>query len=87
MAISFFILILAGLYSVRQNEQVQHALCQQTIDNRQGNRLTWNAARTLLLRNASSPESVRETNAFFDGILAVIPPLKCINNRPEEDMG
>lgn len=86
VAISFLLLILAALFTLGENEreqernrQVQQALCQQTVDNRTATRLTWEAARAFILTRGGDRQ---DTNEFFEAVLAVIPPLKCVDDKP-----
>lgn len=71
----------ALVYSFGQQRNLDQALCQQTVDNRMGNRVTWNAARNLILRTSENPDGINE---FFDAILETIPPLECVDNKPVE---
>lgn len=78
-------LLLAALaYSIDKQRSVDAKLCLQTVDNREGQRRTWNAARSLLLASQQDEETRATTNAFFDGILETIPALRCEGNRPVE---
>jgi hypothetical protein len=82
VALSFVLLILAGMYTFRQQEHVNRQLCKQTVENRGATRQTWNAARDLILQAQTEPDRRSATNEFFNGILAQIPPLVCVNNKP-----
>lgn len=82
VSIGFILLILSGIYMVRQQRQVDHKLCQQTVSNREATRATWDAARGLILRGQPSTEQRDATNRFFDSILETIPPLECVDNKP-----
>jgi hypothetical protein len=84
VAVAFVLFLLAGLYTFRQQEHVNHQLCQQTVDNREAIRSTWDAARMLIIAGEADPERQKRTNDFFDGVLKTIPPLKCVNNKPIE---
>ncbi len=79
--LGIFLMASAGAYTIRQQNHINHKLCQQTIDNRDGIRSTWLAAGTLVLRTV--PREQREqTRAFFREILRPIPPLQCVDNKP-----
>lgn len=84
VAISFFLLLLAGAYTFRQQGHVNRQLCQQTIDNREAIRRTWDAARVIVLKGQTTQEGQTRTNDFFNAILMSIPPLTCVDNRPLE---
>lgn len=73
---------LAGIYTFRQQEHVDARLCQSAVSTRAGLRSTWLAARSLVLETQSSPTEAAQTVAFFDAILATIPPLMCVDNKP-----
>ena len=87
VGLSFVLLALAGIYTFRQQEHVNHQLCQQTVDNRNATRQTWDAARGLLLGGQPTLEQRIATNKFFDGILQEIPALTCRDNKPVEVLG
>jgi hypothetical protein len=82
VVLGFLILVLAALYSVRQQDHVNQQLCQSTLSNREAVRTTWNAARQALLANQTSDEGRRAVNDFFDDILRVVPPLECRDSNP-----
>lgn len=69
-------------YAIFDQRDTDRALCEQTVENRQAIRSTWNAARDFI--NSSQPdEEVRtQTNLFFDAVLRPIPPLECVGNQP-----
>lgn len=79
VALSFTLLLLSGLYTFTQQRSVNRKLCLQTVENREGQRLTWNAARDLILSTSQNADGI---NKFFDAILETIPPLECIDNKP-----
>lgn len=84
VGVAMTVLMLAFLYSFRQQEYINRQLCQQTVDNRDGNRRTWNAARKFIVSGdgPTDEERDRSTNEFFDAVLLTIPPLRCVGNRP-----
>jgi hypothetical protein len=67
------------VYVVRQSSEVDRRLCQQTVQNRDAVRATWNAARMIFLARSENDE---EINSLFDEVLAPIPPLECVDNKP-----
>lgn len=87
VAVSFLLLLLAGLYTFRQQERVNRQLCQQTVDNRNATRKTWEAAGGLVLRTQQTEEGRIATSRFFDEILRSIPALTCRGNKPVEVLG
>ena len=82
VALSFIMLVASGVYSFHHQRHVNHQLCMQTVDNRRGLRVTWEAARDLVLRGQTTPQQVERTDKFFNAILETIPPLECIDNKP-----
>lgn len=87
--IGFLLIILAGLYSVRQDREVDAKLCESTIQNRASTRAAFEAVREAFLNNipeneppAERAESEARINAFIDRVLRPIPPLECVNNQP-----
>lgn len=87
LAIAFVVFALAGIYSFRQQDHINKQLCQQTVDNREATRHTWDAARGIVLRGQPSLEQRIATNEFFDAILREVPRLTCRDNKPVEVLG
>lgn len=73
---------LAVVYTFQQQSHVNKQLCIQTVENREAHRVTWDAARSLILASQTDPGAIDRTNEFFDAILETIPPLECIDNKP-----
>lgn len=80
--LGFMLFALAGVYTVRQQEHVNKRLCQGTVQNRQAVRTTWMAAHKLLLEAQDTEEGRQAIDRLFDGILEVIPPLRCVDSNP-----
>lgn len=80
--IGMLLFILAVVYTFEQQNRVDNRLCIQTVENRDAVRITWDSARTLILARQNDPQSIKDTNMFFDAILQTIPPLECIDNKP-----
>lgn len=77
--LGMLLFVLAGIYTFRQQNHVDAALCQSDVRGRAALRGSWEAARILLVPTADNPAAL---NAFFDGILKPIPPLECVDNQP-----
>lgn len=80
--LAFALFALAGIYTFRQQNHVDARLCASAVENRDGLRDTWNAARSLVIQAQTDPERIRKQHEFFDAILSTIPPLVCDGNRP-----
>lgn len=78
---AIFLFGLSIVYTFNHQNHTNARICQSAVDNREGLRDTWNAARTLLLAT-QTPAQRERTDEFFDGVLRPIPPLECVNNRP-----
>lgn len=72
----------AVAYSYRQQQNINHQLCQSAVANRAAIRTTWEAARKIVLEGQDTPEGRQVTNTLFDGILEAIPPLSCVDSNP-----
>ena len=87
--LSVLLLILAGVYTFRQQDHVDERLCEITLENRDSLRAAFEGVRTAFLNNIPENESPTEraesearVNAFIDRILQPIPPLACVDNQP-----
>jgi hypothetical protein len=79
VAFSFLALSVAALYRLDLSNRVDRELCEQTVENREAIRATWNTARGIFLARS---ENDTEINALFDQVLEPIPPLECVDNKP-----
>lgn len=77
----------AVTYTFRQQEHVNHQLCQSAVANRIAIRTTWEAARRIVLEGQDDAQGRQVTNELFDGILAAIPPLHCVDSNPAPEPG
>lgn len=59
-------------------------LCQAAVDNRDAVRITWDSARDIILAGQTDPGTINRTNDFFNGVLKLVPPLKCASNEAVE---
>jgi len=82
-AISFLVLVLAGIYSVERQRAIDRKICTVTVENRAATRRTWIAAQTFIMaQNAGDTEANVRTREFFQAVLSSIPPLECVDRKP-----
>lgn len=77
--VALILLLLAGLYTFRQQSIVNQRLCEINVENRAALRATWEAVRVQFKETSDNPEAV---DRFVDAILRPIPELQCVDNRP-----
>lgn len=82
VAFAFLSFMGTGIYSVHHQRLINAKLCTQTVENREGVRITWEAARDIVQRGQTTQEGRERTNLFFNAILEKIPPLECVDNKP-----
>lgn len=84
LVISFLALSLAGIYTVRQQRDVNSKICESTVDNRRAVRATWTAAERFILMGQRTEEEKESTRQFFSVVLNEIPPMECVDRKPVE---
>lgn len=84
LALSFVIFALAGVYTVRQQNDVNSKLCQSTVNNRSELRRTWLAAERFIIQGQPTEEARERTRLFFREVLNEIPPIECVDRKPVE---
>jgi hypothetical protein len=84
LAISFLVFGLAGVYTVRQQNEVNGKLCQSTVANRSELRRSWLAAERFIIQGQPTEEARERTRLFFREVLNEIPPIECVDRKPVE---
>jgi hypothetical protein len=80
--LGFAFIVLAGIYTVHQQERVNEQLCLSTVANRQADRVQWITLRDLTLPTLESDNEKIAFARLVEGVLDPIPELVCHNNKP-----
>ena len=76
------VFLLATLYVFRAQRETDEKICRSAVANRAAVRLTWDAARDLVLAGETNDARINRTNEFFNAVLKQVPPLECEGTEP-----
>lgn len=74
----------ATLIALNYQKRTAEKICRSAVDNRAAVRITWDAARDLVLAGVTDDTRIERTNAFFNAVLMKVPPLRCEGGTPTE---
>jgi hypothetical protein len=76
------IFLLAGIYSFRQQDVVNHELCENVVENREADRVQWLTLLKLTLPTLETDAEKERFTILIHGVLRPIPSLECVDNKP-----
>lgn len=76
------VFLLATVSVLRAHRETNEKICRSAVENRAAVRLTWDAARDLVLGGVTDDARIERTNEFFNAVLKQVPPLECEGTEP-----